>query len=165
MPKITFEYSLKPALNALAYLQQHIPRLTRLEAFKLLYLADKRHLELYGRPIVGGTYAALKNGPVPRRLYDYVKETSGPSGHSLPKFPEPDLRKFSDSEHKILDEIIQKYGRYSAGKLIDVSHDSAWSAAWKSAQAHGKGSEPIPWEQIIQSLDNGKDIFEALFED
>ena len=165
MPKVTFEYSLEPALNALAYLQQRIPRLTRLKAFKLLYLADKRHLELYGRPITGGTYAALKNGPVPQRLYDYVKETAGPNGYGLPRSPEPNLSKFSDSEQKVLDEIIEKYGEYSAGQLISVSHVSAWSAAWKKAQAHDKGSELIPWEQIIQSLDNGKDIFEALLED
>jgi len=165
MPKVTFEYSLKPALNALAYLQQRIPRLTRLKAFKLLYLADKRHLELSGRPITGGTYAALKNGPVPQRLYDYVKETAGPNSYSLPKFHEPDLRKFSDSEQRVLDEIIEKYGKYSTGQLIDLSHDSAWGAAWESAQAQGKGSEPISWEQIIESLDNGKDIFEALFDD
>ena len=164
MPKVTFEYGLEPALNALAYLQQRIPRLTRLKAFKLLYLADKRHLELYGRPITGDRYTAMKNGPVPSNTYDYVTSSIG-KGTKLPHFGEPDLEMFSDSEQEVLDEIISNYGRRSASVLVELSHDSVWQRAWEEAEAKGKGSEPISWERIIEHLENGSDIFKALLDD
>lgn len=164
MPKVTFEYGLEPALNALAYLQQRVSGLTRLKAFKLLYLADKRHLELYGRPITGDSYVAMQNGPVPSNAYDYVTKEIG-GGKDLPHFDEPDLDKFSDSEQEVLDEIISKYGRRSASALVELSHDSVWQRAWEEAEAKGKGSEPIPWERIIEHLVNGSDILMALLDD
>lgn len=164
MPKVTFKYGLEPALNALAYLQHRIPRLTRLKAFKLLYLADRRHLELYGRPITGDGYAAMKNGPVPSHIYDFVKKEAG-NGRSLPRLEEPNLDDFSDSEQEVLDEIIKKYGHYTAAQLVRITHDEVWKSAWGEAEAWGKGSEPIPWEQIIQSLENGKDVFQVLLND
>jgi len=164
MPRVTFEYGPKPALNALAYLQRRLPGLTRLEAFKLLYLADRHHLEIYGRPITGDRYAAMEKGPVPSRTYDFVKKRAG-DGWRLPDLNDPDLEAFSDSEQEVLDEVVDKYGRYTARELINITHDKVWKDTWGEAEAAGKGSEPIPWERIIQSLKNGDDIFRALLND
>jgi len=164
MPKVTFEYSLKPALNALAYLQQRLPGITRLDAFKLLYLADRRHLELYGRPISGDKYVAMDNGPVPSRAYDYVLKKVG-KGRELPDLGVPDLNQFSDSEQEVLDEIIKRHGNQGTSHLLRVTHDGIWRQALDAAKAKGKGSGPIPWEQIIQSLDNGEEVIEALLKD
>ena len=41
--------------------------------FKILYFADKAHYAKYGRRIIKDTYCALKNGPVPSKLYDAIK--------------------------------------------------------------------------------------------
>src|SRR5215216_2210354 len=40
---------------------------------KLLFFADKEHLNAYGRPIVGDRYNALPYGPVAQTTYDILK--------------------------------------------------------------------------------------------
>jgi uncharacterized phage-associated protein len=42
---------------------------------KLLYIADREHLRLTGRPIVGGRAVAMKAGPLHSAAYDLVKGT------------------------------------------------------------------------------------------
>jgi len=41
---------------------------------KILYYADKWHLERYARPITGDIYIAMNDGPVPSGVYDLVRE-------------------------------------------------------------------------------------------
>jgi hypothetical protein len=41
---------------------------------KRIYLADRRSLKLYRYPIVGDTYASMKNGPMVSTVYDLTKD-------------------------------------------------------------------------------------------
>ena len=45
--------------------------------FKILYFADQKHLALFGLPITGDNYIAMKDGPVPSRIYDIFKSLRG----------------------------------------------------------------------------------------
>ncbi|MEP7246474.1 MAG: Panacea domain-containing protein [Gammaproteobacteria bacterium] len=45
---------------------------TLYETLKLLYLADKLHLERYGRLIFGDHYVAMEHGPVGSDAYDVM---------------------------------------------------------------------------------------------
>lgn len=48
--------------------------LTQYDIVKSLFLADKSHLNRYGRPITFDNYVAMQNGPVPKYGYNLLKE-------------------------------------------------------------------------------------------
>lgn len=47
---------------------------TQYHIVKSLFLADRRHLNQYGRPITFDNYFAMQHGPVPSLAYDILKE-------------------------------------------------------------------------------------------
>jgi uncharacterized phage-associated protein len=49
---------------------------TQYDIVKSLFLADKAHLNKYGRPITFDNYVAMKHGPVPSLAYDVLKENA-----------------------------------------------------------------------------------------
>lgn len=53
-------------------------RPTQFEVLKTLFLADRAHLNRYGRLITFDQYVAMKDGPVPSLAYDVLKEAIGP---------------------------------------------------------------------------------------
>lgn len=49
---------------------------TQYDIVKTIFLADKAHLNNYGRPITYDNYVAMKHGPVPSACYDFLKGDS-----------------------------------------------------------------------------------------
>jgi uncharacterized phage-associated protein len=47
---------------------------TQYDIIKSLFLADRAHLNRYGRPITYDNYVAMKYGPVPSLAYDLLKD-------------------------------------------------------------------------------------------
>jgi len=52
-------------------------RVTQFEILKTLFIADRAHLNRYGRPITFDEYVAMPDGPVPSLAYDVLKEALG----------------------------------------------------------------------------------------
>ena len=48
-------------------------QITQYDIVKSLFLADKAHLNKYGRPITFDNYSAMKDGPVPSLSYNFLK--------------------------------------------------------------------------------------------
>ena len=48
-------------------------RISQFDILKTLFLADKKHLNTYGRPITFDEYVAMTDGPVPSLAYDLLK--------------------------------------------------------------------------------------------
>ncbi len=69
--RIRFRANPEKALEALVYLanRQELPGWRML---KVVYYADKRHLEKYGRSVTGDRYVAMENGPVPSLTRDLI---------------------------------------------------------------------------------------------
>src|SRR5690606_4362468 len=68
-----FKFNRAAALEAILYLAANSRDATLHRVFKLLYFAEKQHLEKYGRMITGDAYKAMEYGPVPSKSYDLTK--------------------------------------------------------------------------------------------
>ena len=61
-------------LNRLGHIDIH-------KLFKIIYFADQNHLLRFGKPITGDWYVAMKDGPVPSNIYDFVKIIRGEASY------------------------------------------------------------------------------------
>lgn len=130
---------------------------------KSLFLADKAHLNEYGRPVTFDNYVAMRAGPVPSLAYDLLKEKES----ILRKYytqPLPWSREFfgdqfyysnanvadlddvlSDSDKKALKVAYEYVANSSFSDISTRLHsDPAYIDAWsgKEAQKH-KSSFPM----------------------
>jgi uncharacterized phage-associated protein len=151
------------ALAAVLYIANKLGIIDFHKLCKLLYLADKRHLELYGRMITKDCYEAMIYGPVPKDTYSRIlsgerKNQNEEYGfrvvgqHSIEPFTNPDLDQLSLSDVECLAETIEKYGAKSFDYLTRITHDSAWQAGRKRS-----GFE-ILLDDIIEVLPNAGEI-------
>lgn len=166
------------AIEALLYLANRLFHPTKLQIFKLLYLADKLHLSRYGRFIVRDQYVAMKHGPVPSKTYDLIKtpiELSegtpllvAKDGRAVHVFRDANPQKLSQSDLECLDEILRLYGRASSSQLIDLTHDDLWDELTdKGARFNTAGvsqSVPMPLERIVETLPNAAEVRAYLIE-
>lgn len=139
-----FEFEIKPAIEAVLYIASRVQHPSIYHVLKILYFADRKHLEQYGRLICGDYYVPMKDGPVASHVYDLLKDARrGMAGYgfaireasdtkNLPvvvTLRDPNLDELSKSDLICLDESIQENATQSFGQLRAKSHDAAWNAA------------------------------------
>ena len=71
---IRFEMNENKVIEVLSWLANEQPGIGAFHVSKVLYYADKEHLNLYGRPVLGDTYIRMEFGPVPSKTYDLIKK-------------------------------------------------------------------------------------------
>jgi uncharacterized phage-associated protein len=137
-----FEFEPEKSLAATSYLASRSGE-TMYTILKMVYLADRHHLERYGRPITGDTFIAMKEGACPSKIYDSMKVLRGELNHNyLPnseKYLEvdsttndvtvkdmPSLDVLSASDIECLDEVISIFKRKGRWAIRDMAHDAAW---------------------------------------
>ena len=148
---MTIEQETAQILAPCLYVLNKLGKLSKHHISKILYFADKFHIARYGRSLTGQRYIAMKNGPVPSQIYDFIKFVEGRSDGSflgaytqyigdfigfIPTYfvfakRSADIDFLSASAIKALDESISIYGNSSFGLRTDESHDSAWKDAWE----------------------------------
>lgn len=128
---------------------------------KLLYFADKEHLLKYGRPIIGDTYYKLKDGPIPTKGLDILrgraslaavallKEAVEIHGWSVTPKKDPDLSVFSKSDLKVLNQIKEEFGTFTAYDLRQLSHDEN---AYNASQMHAA----IDFELLVDDAEDAE---------
>lgn len=151
------------ALEAILYVASKAPTPDIYHVGKILYYADRFHLERYGRLISGDHYNAMKDGPVASNTYDIIKIARGdgrytPDGCSVELVKssfqvngmvvsparEADEDVFSDSDIICIDDAINMLGHMSFEDIRTMSHDEAWEAADRNGE--------MPLESIIRQL-------------
>jgi len=162
MDKLYFEVDIQKTHEVILYIAQRVDQPTLHTICKLMYFADKLHLEAYGRFITGNTYIAMEYGPVPSEAYDYLKgvRRAGQDDdiemrryYVVPR-RDPDLGQLSESDVECLDEALREYGELSFGQLTDASHDEAWQRTLPN--------RAISLENIIASMDQPDDLLAHL---
>ena len=148
---------------------------------KMLYAADKLHLEQTGRFMAGEDYVAMGKGATPSGTYDIVKYVRG-DGHldrGLPTaknfisveresnrlilkrgVPEQDL---SEIARKCLDVVIREFSENSSPwHWYHRAHDTAWK---KTRAMHPFSRAPeMSEERIAATLPNSHEVLGALSE-
>lgn len=167
---LRFQFDEKKGLEALTYVASNWPGVTAFFAAKVLFFAEKKHLNRYSRPIVGDTFIAMPNGPVPSTIYDFIKGKLDQAGDpeaiiealSIERAPfprvtaqrAPDLDVLSPSDLECLDEAIEFCRGRGFKALSGLTHQER---AWLEAPANG----PMDYEHMIEGEEKEIVIAEA----
>ena len=113
---------------------------TNLKMQKLAYYTQGLALAILGRPMFKEGIEAWPHGPVVPDLFREYKN-SGIKG-SQPVTPPPQdycaRDHFDKEEIKVLDEVFDVYGQFSAWRLCDMAHlEPPWQDAWRGGKGHG----------------------------
>lgn len=133
---IRFDFDPRKSVQAMAYLLSKMQgqKTDKVKLMKLLYLADRDHFLQEGRPITGDDQYAMPFGPVPTLSLDLLDGQFGDgedadiftylqTGNievSLSRIPEP--FGLGESELRILDAVLERYGAMDTWALRDFTH-------------------------------------------
>ncbi|MEK7288255.1 MAG: Panacea domain-containing protein [Elusimicrobiota bacterium] len=148
---LQYQFDLEKFVAALAYLIKKCGPMTKLKIAKLLYLLDRRHFNLHGRPVLGDRYIRMDLGPAPSLSVNLLNELEEEGkfkispkceGKTISRFfkadatkkyppislrEEPSYEVLSESEIEALDWLAAKYGDKEASALVDITHGhSTW---------------------------------------
>lgn len=132
--------------NAIIFFAKKIQNSTlgKLKMMKLLYYLDFDFFEKYGRSVTGDEYLRFDNGPVPRMGEKILKEMNGReikitrrkigNGYNdqmhIEALVDFDMNVFDREELLMLDEIADKWEKFTGTEMKNASHGEApWIAA------------------------------------
>ncbi len=166
------KFNKEKALEVILYLAQKAPIPDIYHICKVIYFADRYHLEEYGRQICNDTYYAMKHGPVPSNIYQMLKDArdkedsaistteiltvEGKPSHKVTVARSSNLNSLSLSDIEALDQAIANYGKMSFDELQNLSHDKAWESA--------DINDVISLEAIAETLPSNIDLIQHLKE-
>lgn len=165
-------FEIEKAIAALGFLVQKTGE-SMYPLLKMMYLADKLHLERFGRFIAGDDYCAMAKGPVPSHAYNIIQTLRGdksrrPGAEVAAQFfeygddfmlhlrREPDLDELSSSDIECLQEIVDIYQRVGKWAIKDMSHDDAWKGAWRASRFSFRKSIPMEVCAIASQFEDGQ---------
>ena len=106
-----------------------------MQLIKLLYLADREHLRLYGLPITGGSYAALPYGPVIEEVKECIRESpteywsahiSPPADFEVKLLKDPGDDDLTDAEVEVLQEVVSRFLSMRPFELVKFTHEELY---------------------------------------
>jgi uncharacterized phage-associated protein len=161
------------AAQATAYLLERAGgSLTVLKLIKLLYLAERRSLQLFGVPLVGDVPVAMQHGPVLSRTLDLINGTAAAAtgawdarigereGHTITlRGGAQALGALSRADRRVLDEIFQEFGAMDPWELVRYCHQRL--SEWDSP---GFGATEIPLRRIFRAFGVSADDADAAAE-
>jgi uncharacterized phage-associated protein len=177
---IRFRVNSDKVLESLVYIAEKSPGIDVFHVCKILYFADKLHLNTYGRPILGDTYFALDQGPVPSLAYDVIKRNEIPLyGRLLENISEsldyekskrdnyfrivakrpPNEDLFSGSDIECLDKSISTYAGMDYDELYKIAHAEP---AYQAVYNPGKKPHKIDYSLL---LDRGNPYYDEIIKD
>lgn len=129
-----FKLNKAKAIEALLFICNRLDVADKHKISKILYYADKSHLNKYGRLITGDKYIKMEYGPVPSWIYDLIKENAINSqivevqGFNVKPLRRENIEELSESDIECLKNSLYEYGNKSFPELTEESHDATWKA-------------------------------------
>lgn len=133
-----------------------------LKLTKLIYLADRRHMERYDFPILGDELVSMPHGPVNSMTYNYiggyVNDSSGWAefitdranycvGLVRADLCHDDFDELSDAEIGSMQDVWTQFGSMGQYQIRDWTH--AHCPEWEDPNG---SSNPIPYERVYKYL-------------
>jgi len=183
--QLNFRPKYDKIVELILYLAHKKPGTDKYQAVKFFYLADKEHLNRYGRPITFEAYFALPYGPVASKTKELLEEDAWtlkaakivqlpiitekvprPGKEDLLKIVGPkrdvDFDVFSKSDIEVFDEILNEFGSYTFDELFELTHEhTAYKKAWKNRPIGSKAA-PMLYEEMIESNERREQILEDI---
>ena len=170
---IRFEMNEDKAIEVLVWLANKKPGIDAFYVSKVLYFADKEHLNRYGRPILGDRYIRMAFGPVPSKTYDLIKKANpkktapkklkesvevhlGEFRHLYP-LRQPNMEMFSRTDIECLTNALEKYSNHAFEDLSNITHSHS---AWKKAPKN----RAMDYKDMIEQGPKQKEIIRSLKE-
>lgn len=158
---IKFQFNEHKATQAAALLlKENGGKMNYMKLIKLLYLADRKALSLWERPITGDAYFSMDRGPVLSRVLDKInsgknpraesywhKYISSPEIYKVKLKHEPIIDELSEREKELLLNIYYEYKQYDQWQMVDICHKIL--PEWDDP--HGT-SMPIRVEDILKAI-------------
>jgi len=171
--KILYRMDYEKAIEALVWLAHKNPGIDIYHVAKILYFAEKTHLNRYGRPILGATYIKMPFGQAPSEIRDLITENVWMvdpeyierlfSAIKIKKEPydklislrEPDINYFSETDIECLEESLNKYKDLTFNDLKRISREEK---TWNETEPSDK------IDYILMVDDENKDKEEIIKE-
>ena len=138
-PRIAYRINYEKAIEALVFLAEQKPGIDIYHVAKILFYADKMHVNKFARPILGDTYICMNHGPVPSGVRDLITDNVWVSPDLIDKKSaaleiegsrfnltakrKPDLDYFSKTDLDCLHAALFEHGEKPFGKLREQTHD------------------------------------------
>ena len=121
--QITYKIDRDKSIAVILFILNELHKVDIHKLFKIIYFCRSKHLGTYGRPITGDCYIAMKDGPVPSTIYDFIKIARGDSAYHDPELllkfeiqghfivvpkEKPDLTELSESDIECLKNSISE---------------------------------------------------------
>lgn len=130
--------------------------LSNMSLNKIVYFVHGWFLAQYGEPLVDSPFEAWQYGPVHPQIYRQFKAYRDQPIQS--RLSRIDLATGAQTpfpvnlparEAELIERITLFYGRYTAAKLVEISHQpgAPWDQVWSSAEG-----EPCPGMQIPDAV-------------
>ena len=142
---IQYRIDYEKTIEAIVWLANKAPGIDIYHVSKILYYAEKLHLNRYERPIIGDTYIAMPYGQVPSGVRDLITkntwvidpkdlaqfsasvETQKDPYDKLTALRSANLDFFSDTDIECLNEAFGYYVNMTFDQLKEISHqDKSW---------------------------------------
>lgn len=147
--------------------------LTQYDIVKSLFLADKSHLNKYGRPVTFDNYVAMEHGPVPSFAYSLLKrdcdvriydpanlpweriEGAHPTNPRVMYFKNPrrlhSAEVLSNSDVEALESAFATAKSLTFGQLRKLTHDDpAYIVAWGDGESQ---NAPMSYGMLFDTPD------------
>jgi uncharacterized phage-associated protein len=161
---MNFRFNLPRTVQAIAVLireESDTGRVDYLRLLKLLYLADRRSIELYNRPITGDRIVAMDHGPVLSNVLNLINDGGEcwsdfleTCGYNLCLRADPGDDDLSPAEVEILREVSQAFQRMRPWDIVNWTHQLP---EWLKNHKEGT-SMPIPLADILESVNRPSEL-------
>lgn len=127
-------------LLTISYIFEQMKEVTPLALQKILYFIQGIYMVLYNKPLYSEDCMAWIHGPVYEEVYDLFKDFKyNPIEDTRFAIFKDRFEELSESEKKVIDLVVNTFGKYSGKVLEDITHEEL---PWKNARVGYEASEP-----------------------